>query len=271
MFLKMIVDSFLRRRIGLLNSGAFVLLLALADGSYGQDSKFVLSTGVDYTSGDYGGNEDIDDIYAPVTATYTHNSVGFKLTVPYLRVKAPTGTVITDASGQSSVGSGPEKIESGLGDIIGGVTFYDVFYSRQLDLAVDITAKIKFATADENKGLGTGENDYSAQADIYKYFDQFYISSSVGVKVRGDPPGLDLNNSWFASIGGNYRFTSHTRGGIAYDYRQSAFDNNDAVSEFSGFISVRLSNTWKLQLYVLKGLSDGSPDWGTGLRLKFYL
>ena len=32
-------------------------------------------------------------------------------------------------------------------------------------LLIDLTGKVKFGTADENKGLGTGENDYAVQAD----------------------------------------------------------------------------------------------------------
>lgn len=268
MCLKKTADSSMRNNNSLLNTAVFTLLLALAGASYGKGSAFTLSTGIDYTSGDYGGNEKIEDIYAPVTATYTHGSIEYRLTIPYLRVRAPTGTIVTGSSGQTSVGSGPKKTESGLGDIIGGITFYDVFYSRPHNLAVDITTKVKFATADEDKGLGTGKHDYSVQTDLYKYFDQFYISGLVGHKFRGDPSGLDLDNSWLASIGGNYTFTSRTRGGVAYDYRQSAFDNTDDVSELSGFVSVKLASDWRMQFYGVMGLSDGSPDWGTGLRLK---
>lgn len=99
------------------------------------------------------------------------------------------------------------------------MTFYDVFYDRQLDLVVDITARIKFATADEDKGLGTGKHDYSIQTNIYHYFEQFYLAESIGYKVRGDLSDLDLNNSWFASVAGNYKFTAQTRAGIGYDYR----------------------------------------------------
>jgi len=48
---------------------------------------------------------------------------------------------------------------------------FDVLSSSSGDLAMDLTGKIKFGTADEDKGLGTGEQDYSLQADVFRFFD----------------------------------------------------------------------------------------------------
>lgn len=230
-------------------------------------SDLKLSVGVDYTSGDYGGDEDIKDIYIPVTAVYDTGSLGFRLTIPYLRVRAPSGTIITESGGQTFVGTGPTTTESGLGDVIGGITLYDLVNSFELGIAMDVTAQVKFGTADENEGLGTGENDYSIRTDVYKYFDDFNLMGSVGYKVRDDPSGLDLEDAWFVSIGGVYEFKAKTRGGIVYDYRQSAFDSGDPVRELTGFVSFPLNDSWRIQVYGLTGFSDSSPDWGSGVIL----
>lgn len=232
------------------------------------DVTFKLSTGVDYTSGDYGGTEDIEDTYIPVTGSIDYGRFGFRLTVPYLSVRARSGTIITDPGGQPLPGSGARTTESGLGDIIGSVTLYDVINNRDLGIALDVTAKIKFATANEDKGLGTGEHDYSVQADFYNYIDQFTLLGSAGYKVRGDPSGFDLENVLFGSVGGIYKFTSDTRGGLIYDYRESSFTTGDSIRELSGFVSQRINDDWRVQVHALTGFSDSSPDWGGGVLLK---
>lgn len=246
------------------------LALALASSNVladGDEVKFNLSTSVDYTSGDYGGTDDIEDLYISVTGTARYGRFGYELTVPYLSVRAPSGTIITDAGGQSVPGSGARTIENGLGAIVGSVTLYDVINYRDFGIAMDITAEIKFATADEDKGLGTGEHDYSVQADFYKFFDQLTILGSAGYKLRGDPSGIDLENALLASVGGFYKFTPQTRAGLIYDYQESAFTDGESLRELTGFVSQRISDVWWLQVDARKGFSDSSPDWGGGVTL----
>lgn len=252
--------------------GALVLLAASAQSVAAEDSDFKLSMGVEFTSGEYGGTETIEDTYVPITGVYETGPWAFRLTVPYLSVNAPTGTVILGPDGEPAMtGVGPTMTESGLGDVIAGVTYFDLYSNRDLGLALDLTGKVKFGTADEDKGLGTGETDYSVQADLYKFFDEFTALGSVGYKFRGDPPQLELENAWFASIGGVYRFSSQTRGGLVFDYRESSFVVGDSVQELTAFVSRKLSNDWRIQGYVLTGFSDASPDWGAGVVFKVSL
>ena len=133
---------------------------------------------------------------------------------------------------------------------------------------MDFTGKVKFATADEDKGLGTGENDYTIRADIFKFVDQFTWLGSVGYKFRGDPTGVDLDNVLIASLGGTYKFTPDVNAGVFFDYRESAISGSDSIQELSGFVSRRLSEDWRIQVYALTGFTDSSPDWGAGLQIK---
>ena len=187
--------------------------------------------------------------------------------MPYLSVDAPEGTIF-NSGGEPLPGSGAMTTESGLGDVIGSVTFFDVINSQRLGLAMDLTGKVKFATAYEDKGLGTGENDYTVQADFYKFVDQFTWLGSVGYKFRGDPAGIDLDNVLIASLGGTYKFTPEVNAGLFINYRESAISGSDSIQELSVFVSRRLSEDWRIQVYALTGFTDSSPDWGAGLQIK---
>ena len=133
---------------------------------------------------------------------------------------------------------------------------------------MDLTGKVKFATADENKGLGTGESDYSVQADLYKFMGDFTLLGSLGYKYRGDPTGIDLDNVLMASAGGTYRFSPDVKGGLIFDYRESAISGSDSIQELTGFVSRRIAESWRLQVFVLTGFTDSSPDWGGGFQIK---
>lgn len=248
--------------------GCVAMLASVTALAQDQNTTFTYSAGAEYTTGRYGGDVDIEDLYVPLTATLDHGRTHFRLTLPYLSITAPEGTVIYSAGGEPIPGTGDITTESGLGDVIGSFTVYDVIISRRLRLAMDLTGKIKFGTADADKGLGSGENDYTLQADLYKFFDQLTLMGTVGYKFRGDPSEIDLEDALMASVGFNYRVTPDTSAGLFFDYRESAITGNDSIQEVSGFLSQRFNENWRFQFYALAGLTDSSPDWGAGIKIK---
>jgi len=243
--------------------GCLILLVSATALAQSDEANFTLSTGVGFTSGTYGGDEDIEDLYVPVTGSVDLGKVAFRLTVPYLSVRAPEGTVI-GPDGQPVPGSGDMNTESGLGDVIAGVTVFDVIKSRRLGFVMDLTGKIKFGTADVDKGLGTGENDYSLQAEFYKFAGQFTWMGSVGYKLRGAPADVELNDVLLASIGGTYRVSPETGFGLSFDYRESAIPDYASIQELTGFVSRRIGDSWRIHMYAFTGFSDSSPDLGIG-------
>ena len=232
------------------------------------DPKVSWSTGLEYSSGTYGGTEDTEDLYVPFQGRIQLERVSFDITVPYLSVRAPAGTTVIDPDADPVPGSGEMVTQSGLGDVIAGVTIYDVFYSNDLGLAMDLTGKIKFATADEAKGLGTGEQDFTLRADFFKFFEQFTLLASAGYKFRGDPADYDLENVFLGSIGGAFLPNERSSFGVVFDYRESALIDGDAVSEMSAFISRRINDSWDIQFYAFTGFSDTSADWGAGIQFR---
>ena len=119
----------------------------------------------------------MDEWSAPLIGRYRTEDFVFRLTIPYVRVTAPSdtvlvepGTICTDTGGgsgtdcQIAAGSNStaraRATQSGLGDVVAQVTYEVPEFSKGGPL-IDLTGKIKFGTADEAKGLGTGKNTYT--------------------------------------------------------------------------------------------------------------
>lgn len=246
----------------------FALLVLYNSPVAADNGTLKISTGADYITGNYGGTESVKQLYIPFTTRYTTKRYSFRLTVPYIRMSAPTGTVQSD--GTIIPGTGPIVTESGIGDVIAGATYRDAFNTEATsDVAIDFTAKVKFGTADRDKGLGSGENDYTIQTELYKFLDRFMLFGMLGYKYRGDPPAVDLNNGWLAFAGGNYRLNSTFKTGVDFYYQESLLSGEDDQVELSAFLGYKLSNTQYLRSYLTKGFGNASPDWGVGVYITF--
>lgn len=234
---------------------------ALATLPVAAEPGFSLTTGLDYSTGKYGGTESTDIFYIPITGKYEADKYTLKLTVPYLQVTGP-GNVVRDV-GQIGPASTTRTRQSGLGDIVVAGT-YNMYEGRANGTLVDVTAKIKFSTADEAKGLGTGKNDYALQADLYRTLGKNTVFGTLGYKVMGSPAGVTLNNVFYASLGAGHQYSQETSAGLILDLREKASAIGSAQQELTAYVSHKLGKIWKAQAYAVKGFSNGSPDWGAG-------
>lgn len=123
---------------------------------------------------------------------------------------------------------------------------------------------MKLGTADEAKGLGTGEDDYSLQADIARVYDKTTLFGTLGYKWLGDTSTTNFGNVVYGSLGGSYKFTAETSGGLILDAREAATANGSAQTELTAFAGHKLFGSTRLQGYGVMGLTNGSPDWGLG-------
>jgi hypothetical protein len=179
-------------------------------------------------------------------------------------VRGDTGVI----PGIGEVSGAPVRTgsESGLGDIVLSAA-YSAHYDPASTLGVDLTGKLKLPTADEAKGLGTGEPDFAFLVDLYRTFDRVTGFGGVGYHVMGDAPGLPLENAWSANLGASYRLDTRTSAGALLEGRQRVVPGGSSMRELMGFWTRRLEGEWRSQVYGLIGLADGSPDWGFGLSL----
>ena len=227
--------------------------LAVACPSAAEDLELGVSTGIAVSSGDYGGDVDIEETYVPVSLTATYGQVSFGLRVPYLSVE--TG------------GTSGNTTEDGLGDVSASLTVFDVLYSAEHRLAVDVSGVVKFGTADAATQLGTGENDFTVYFDGYKFFDKVTLLGTIGYRWRGEPADTRLDNVLIGSVGAALFAENGTMFGGTLDYRQSAIAGEDDVREARAFVAVPLNETWDLEAYAFTGFTDSSPDWGGGIAI----
>lgn len=255
-------------------SGKGILLASIVlamPGIAAAQGQFSLGTGVDYSSGDYGADEDTDILYVPLNARYDTERWFFRLTVPYIRIRGP-GDIVLGPDGEpidtGSDGGAARETEDGLGDIVAGVT-YNILPPTESGYIADIGAKVKFGTADEDKNLGTGKEDYTVQGDLYKTIGRWTALGTLGYRWLGDPSGFDLKNGFLATIGAIYKFTDDTSGGVLFDYRERSSSAGESLRELTAYIGTRLTPDLRLQLYAVTGFSDSSADWGAGAAVTY--
>ena len=134
---------------------------------------------------------------------------------------------------------------------------------------LDVGAKLKLPTADEDKRLGTGEVDYTLQAEIFKPIDAFTPFATLAYKIKGDPDEVNLKNVFYLSVGSDYRLSETRHIGASLDFQEASTSGSDDATELFVYVSQRMSSQWSVTLYGYKGLQDGSPDYGAGLQLSY--
>lgn len=247
---------------------ATVLAVALAAAApAAAEDGLTLSTGFDYSRGKYGGRVLTETTYIPFTAKYESGPWLYKLTVPWLRITGP-GTVV-GGGGEGIVlpaGTARRGSASGQGDVVAGIG-HTLVENAESGFVLDLVGKIKFGTADADRGLGTGKNDYSLQVDAVKSLGRFSALGTLGYKKMGDPSGLDLRNVWYGSVGAAWKFSPTSSAGAMFDFKQASVSGGNQQRELTFYAAYRLGATLRLQGYLVKGLADGSPDLGIGANL----
>ena len=228
-----------------------------------QSGGFSLTAGVDYSTGKYGGTSSTDILYVPLTGKYESDAWTFKLIVPYISVTGP-GNVVRDIGIVRNKAAGPRRTQDGLGDIVAAVS-RNVITVPSTGTLVDVTGKIKFGTADASKGLGTGENDYAAQVDLtQRVTPALSVFGSLGYKFIGSPAGAQLANVVYGEAGAAYKVGDGLRVGAIFDASEAPSPVSGSQRELTAYVTQQLTERWKVQGYAVKGLANGSPDWGGG-------
>jgi hypothetical protein len=236
----------------------FVSLSGTAHAQGSASTEFSLTTGVDYSSGDYGTPVDTEILVVPVAARLKLGDLRFSASLPYIRIDGANivggdgGPIIIDPDA-------PRIRRDGLGDLSLGVNY--AVPEDRLGFGLDFGARVKLPTAET--GLGTGETDFSFSTEVSKTIGGVTPFVSAGYRILGDPEGIDLNNAFFGSVGASF-LAGRSVILASYDYREATSALSDDSHEIFGAFSTPLSQRLNFTLYGSAGLSDGAPDFGVG-------
>ncbi|MGY6519015.1 MAG: transporter [Lysobacteraceae bacterium] len=257
-----------------------LLTIALVAGPALADDGFRLGAGVNYSTGDYGSDITTEIISVPVTARYDHGDWSFRASLPWISISGdpnvlpgtgpvnnlnPIGRGRPLLPGPPGGGGGDVGEASGSASGIGDLTLRAVYAVPTAGaVGVDLSLFAKIATADEAKGLGTGENDYGLAVDLHGQVGTTTLFGGLSYTSLGDSDFIDTDDVFGANLGAAWALGAGQLG-VVYDWRQAASSRFNDRSELTGFYSVRQRDGSQWQFYLLRGLSDGSPEWGGGI------
>ncbi len=250
------------------------------------DNPFSVWITPSYFSGDYGTGTSTSFFYVPFEFRWDFSRARLKLVIPYLSVSS-AGNVIFTGSGPSGSGPGgsgsggngpghghgpaPENVgtsQSGLGDVRLAADLY-LLEGTDVRPWISLTPFVKLGTADESKGLGTGENDYGATLGfVIPAGARWRIYADAGYQVTGDPPGVDFRNVRILGGGIGRKASSGALWQVYVEDRNSIIQGDPDLRDVMA--GVRFGKDPRtFGLYVFKGLSSTAEDWGASLALGF--
>lgn len=221
-------------------------------------SSTSLGTGFDYSRGDYGFATDTEVLSVPLNLGYERGPWLLSASLSWLNVKGPA-TIVGGGGAPRPVTSS----ESGFGDIYGGATYQFGSVGGVVDMSA--TARVKLPTADEDRGLGTGEADYYGELTFYRTFSSVTPFVTLGYRVLGDNATYDLRDGAYASGGAHFRLSAATVVSALFSWRRPIVAGGDEAREAMIMVSHDFAERWRVTAYALKGFTDASPDFGTGL------
>lgn len=228
-------------------------------------SRLYFGVGSSYSSGDYGAAQDTRFSSQPLTLGWSTNRWALQVSISHLHRRGPAGSVVVPGDGViSPTPTAPIDSASGWGDTWLSATRYYLLDQYRSAVNLHLRGGIKLATGPRDKGLSTGEHDASLGAEITRFWGSIEGALATSYTVAGRAPGLALRN--FASGRAILRWTAREALviGVGYHVGQRLAQGGSPVRDASLSLDLPGPLHGRLNLYVLKGFSDGSPDSGAG-------
>lgn len=217
------------------------LVLLLAAGPAAAAGRGYLNLGGGFKTGDFGTPVRTSLGYVTATIGYASPTYDVSVSLPWLRLSDGTTA-------------------SGPGDVIlrgGGLILPD----QGSGLSLDGYGAVKLPTADETKGLGSGETDFGAFLGLHQRSGSYRISLLSGYIWTGDPPGADFRNTVLFGIGLAKIFLA-TQVAVSYVQRQAIVPGITDPREFHASAFHVLNRDYAVRASCLAGLNNGAPDYG---------
>lgn len=267
---------------------------AEAEGPPRPSPQWRVSATVNYSSGSYGTDSKTNIVYAPMTIRRVFRDGDVSLTIPFINISGtgavrlvggvPTRTggvaqaTAAPAGAQAGRGKRPGDVplssatsDSGLGDIILRGRYY-LIEERTILPLVALTGRIKFPTADADRGLGTGEFDEGVGVELTKRLATPWLAYlDGGYNFIGNAPGTDFHNQWWYDLGIGYDVTDNLHMSVFYEEYRALVNTVNNARDLLALANYVLNDVVCVTGSALVGLSNGAPNYGlgVGIRLQF--
>jgi hypothetical protein len=259
-------------------------------------AQLQLSTGLEFSSGNYGEVEATQTLVVPLAARVSVGGWSFRASVPFVRVRGPADVTIaiedgggddndSGGSGSGSSGSGgsgsdrsgtggstgnslfaANREESGVGDASFAIG-YSMVDIAQTNLYVDLTARVRVPTGNEATGLGSGTTDYAALTEIGWDGRKGGIYVGGGRRFLGNQPDAVVSriDGWQANTGFWRRMGPKSLVGMQANWRNASVDGGEDPKSIDVYLTRRLTNAWKMEVSGGAGLSDANAAYVVGV------
>lgn len=226
-------------------------------------SRVLLSTGIDFSSGDYGEAQATEIVVVPASLRVrpaTWLSLG--LSIAWIRIAGPDVVLGPDNEPLPGLPTAKRK-RQGLGDL-GASATVSLPLGEDTPWSLDLTGRVKLPTSSKRRGLTTGKTDVSFGADIGYVAGKWAPFVELGIRLPGDPAGVNLRNSPSVSVGA-VRVLGTGAVIASYDWQRAfsplAADSHSLFAAWSRPVARRLDLTG----YGSVGLSQGAAGIELGL------
>ena len=241
-------------------------LSLLVSSSSGEDERprWQAGTSISYLTGDFGTDVDTDFVYWDMTVKRLFERGQVSVILPYLHIKDSGGQTFIDGIPQVTSGTGVSESEtnSGVGDLLVKGTYYWIEQEGWRPF-IDITAKIKLPTADEDDGLGTGEPDVEFGAEaVRRFMNSYMMFLDVYYTFIGEPSGSALDDRVAFDVGLGYDLNRDLMVSIFYELRTAVNPSSPDSESVQLLLNYKLSESIRTYGMLDVGLSDGASDYG---------
>lgn len=225
---------------------AWVPALALAAHAGAEPPRLRLELGYERSMGSLGElqAEHLDQLALSLRAERAGWTWG--LEVPTLRRRDPDGTA------------------AGLGDVVLRLG-RELLPLQQDSWGLDLGFKLKSATGDAVRGLGTGKVDTLLQLEWARVLGGGWLAfGELGYRVTGNPPGrAPLANPWHLELGLQSPWWNDRQFG-AFAHGRQAVSRLGPRAEVTVYGQQRWGDQ-QARLHLTRGNGRGSSDWALGL------
>jgi hypothetical protein len=248
--------------------------------------------GAEFSSGTYNTDTTTRILYIPVIVSWVpHERLDMSVELPFIyqtyqnhnsttpatpksvaRFGGAGGILSTTSSSSTTStttiipikSSGSSSSVSGPGDIILRTGFIPFFENNTLP-QVRASLLVKTPTASFDDGLGTGEFDFGGGFDLSKWFGNIHLAGEALYTYQGKVDGLGLKNylSYTGTVG--YQVTDNIQPMFVIKGSTAPSDYSDNLMEVRGRLLWYFSSYTGLDLFVTRGISKSSADYGGGL------